>query len=125
MFKSEKYGDTAMKVISALRSMMAILIMLGSFSSIYSPQVQAAFDKPDVVDSKQTTEVAKLVKKGVKFTLYVVMAIGVLGAAISLGMMTPFIGEPEKGKKALKAAIGVVIGAGVFEIFMSWLLGLF
>mgnify|MGYP001103620012 CR=1 FL=1 len=114
-----------MKAISVLRSMMAILIMLGSFSSIYSPQVQAAFDKPNVVDSKQTTEVGKLVKKGVKFTLYVVMAIGVLGAAMALGMMTPFIGEPEKGKKALKAAIGVVVGAGVFEIFMSWLLSLF
>ena len=105
--------------------LMAVLIMLGSFSAIYSPQAYPAFDKPDVVDSKQTSEVGKLVKKGVKFTLYVAMALGVLGAAISLAMMTPFIGEPEKGKTALKGALTVVIGAGVFELFMSWLLSLF
>ena len=92
---------------------------------MYSTPAYAGFDKPDVVDSKQTTEVGKLVKNAIKFVLYVAMALGVLGAAISLAMMTPFIGEPEKGKKSLKAALGVVVGAGAFEIFMSWLLGLF
>jgi len=114
-----------MILFKLLKLMVGVIAVSMTLSTIHATQANAAFTKPDVVQVKDTSQTAKVVKEGISFTLNVVMALGALGAAISLGMMAPFIGEPEKGKKGLKGSIIVIAGAGLFEMFMSWLIGVF
>ena len=116
-----------MKLLSKIRALAAIFIVLFSFTTpmVYSTDVMA-FEKPEILDgSKNTMDATKIIKESIDFILSGVMMIGVLAAAISLGMMTPWIGDTEKGKAGFKMSVGVVAGAGLFNIFASWFLDLF
>ncbi|MBV1929934.1 MAG: hypothetical protein KUG81_10545 [Gammaproteobacteria bacterium] len=110
--------------ITPFRLLIGIIGVIYSLA-VFNGNAYGAFQKPNVVDTQSTSELAKVVKDAISFLLNAVMAIGALAAAISLAMMTPYIGEPEKGKRAFKGSIGVIVGAGLFEMFISWVFTLF
>lgn len=115
-----------MKLSINIRTILALMLMCFSFSTavVYSPDVNAKFEVPKkVVDQKDKTSIATMANKAVTFVLYAVVAASIVALAASLGAMLPFFGKTEEGKKYAKVSLGVMLGAALFEMGISEVLG--
>lgn len=82
--------------------------------------------KPDVLTgSVDYSKTDSALSKVVDYAAYIAYACGVIAVVIGVIMLTPVVGSPEKGQKALKGGAIVIAAAALIHIGLSALGSLF
>ena len=92
-----------------------------------APEAMSLEVPQNVVATKDKSQVASITNKVISFILYTAMALGAASAAWSLLKATPLLGKTtkEEAKGDVMLSLGIIFGAGFFEMVISYIFSLF
>ena len=92
-----------------------------------APEAMSLEVPQNVVATKDKSQIASIANKVISFILYAAMALGAASLAWSIAKATPMLGKSskEEAKGDVMLSLGIIFGAGLFEMFVSWVFSLF